>query len=114
MQSQLNLFLVNCTTLFHLPTLKFFCFVFFGELILLLLFFLHREMDSCRIESMRSAGPSSEEIPLIPMTSVLDRQKRAQDLSLLSLLSATSQNFDTAPVDVTVGMGKMFKSAPYQ
>ena len=48
------------------------------------------------------------------MTPVLHRQKRAQDLSLLSLQSAAGQNFDAAPVDVTVGMATMFKSAPYQ
>ena len=111
MQSQLNLFLVNCTTVFHLPTLKFF---FSGELFLLLLLFLHREMDSSRNGSMPSEGPSSEEIPLISLTSVLDKQKRALDLSLLSLKSTTSHNFDAAPVDVTVGMATMFKSAPYR
>ena len=71
-------------------------------------------MDSNRNGSMRSEGPSSEEIPLMSMISVLDKQKRAQDLSLLSLKSTTSHNFDAAPVDVTVGMATMFKSAPYQ
>ena len=71
-------------------------------------------MDSSRNEPMRSEGLRSEEIPLMPMTPVLHRQKRAQDLSLLSLQSAASQNFDAAPVDVTVGMATMFKSAPYQ
>ena len=63
---------------------------------------------------MRSEGPNSEEVPLMSMISVLDKQKRAQDLSLLSLQSAASHNFVAAPVDVTVSMATMFKSAPYQ
>lgn len=71
-------------------------------------------MDSNRNGLMQSEGPSSEEIPLISMNPVLDRKKRAQDLSVLSLQSAASHDLVAAPVDVTVGMETMFKSAPYQ
>lgn len=54
----------------------------------------------------RSGSPGDEDIPLISVTPSLNRRKRAQDLSQLSLQSAGSHDF-VAPVaengDVTVG-----------
>ena len=74
---------------------------------------MNGNMNENQNGASRSGSPGDEDIPLISVTPSLNRRKRAQDLSQLSLQSAGSHDF-VAPVaengNVTVGMATVFQS----